>query len=202
MSRPVLAHREVAGRECATSAPAQEQIAREYDCAGPAVPRALASSLIKEHFVLRGELTTLHEALVWHAVDVEVGVAGAPRGQRAHARALPQALQRVPGPDVRAVAAIIDHAGRGARLAWRPGQEGQPPGRTPMDCCAPSWTAVTDGKLPANPCTIRGAGTSKRSRKVRPADAGRAGAPGGRHARALQADDIAGRVVRAAIRLK
>lgn len=29
-------------------------------------------------------------------------------------------------------------------------------------------TAVTDGELAANPCTIRGAGTSKRSRKVRP----------------------------------
>ena len=60
-------------------------------------------------------------------------------------------------------------------------------------------TAVADDVIASNPCRVRGAGQAKRARQSARVP-GRAGDDSDRGSRPLQADDPAGRLVRAAVR--
>ena len=61
-------------------------------------------------------------------------------------------------------------------------------------------TAASDGKITVNPCVIRGAGTTKRVHKIRPATLPEMEKHRQRDARAVAGDDPAGGLVCAAVR--
>ena len=97
-------------------------------------------------------------------------VAGPPRAQAPHPRALPQAARRAPAAGVRSHRAER----RSPRSRCAPGTPVSGPRRRRCGRTATALlrtilaTAVSDGLIGANPCHIRGAGTTKRAITIRP----------------------------------